>query len=1390
MSYEKKSLRLLGGSLSLLSPGDKVSAEDGIQMQNWRADQSGSLRSRGGTTIVGEISGVSLIHSIAQRGNVFYFGADTSLFRGLSSSTPIATGFDGNLLGMVPMNGYMWCLNQGANGKDDGSTFSEWQIAAPTVAPTLNGFTAAAADVTQFFAPNGTYTFYYTYYDDNGNESAPSPASAAITTPDTLGDDITINCACSSDPTVVGINLYAEGGSLGDIYQVATLPYNVPGQVAQLADQMSDADAETLGIIMQLDFDPPPPASVLVGPYFSRLLAACSIEHPNRMWWTKPDQPGYWPGSLDGDNNTAQWVDIGDDGEKIVWITVHPRTAVIYKERTVWILFGDPDTGTLQQAHATVGLRGPRAVANAGDSDYFLGTDGAIHKFDLTTVSNASSNVQPLLQGLFIQQGLDDSATMPGPINPYGSSDAAMAFGNGQVLCSYLEQTAEFPNGGNSNTLVLNQATGKWYSLRVQSNISEEADGINEGFNELYYAGPDMWACMGNAVIDLAQDDTTWDFNHATLIHLVYQSPFLDCSEPDNTKVILEVVIDAQMNPTGGPDALTVFMHYDNGSRVGETLTTSLTCVGRAKLKIAMPQDTDLPGRRCTNFSIEISCEAENELFLHSVYVYYYVEPRMSLVASSMPAYLAGGKLVQTKELQIQIDSTQGPVVATWSSDFPENALTVQDRSTIPTSSGQRNFQLPFLSIVEGRLFQLTLSASAGPFILYDAKVLARVIGVLVEAYEAAGGFIWDSQEHTFESGLTHIPRTLGIALYANPIKQARELEIQLDNLGPVTVTLMSDLPNNEIVPRFTTTIPAGTGWHVAKIPLPNALGTAQIEGRIWRLQLAGASQYKLFNIGLEILPIGVYIEAYEATGGAVWDSRPMDFGSPLAKEARELELDIDTADAVVTLLSDLPSLKMAPCFTTGITTSGRQRVPLQLPNVGLTGFPDGRLFELAISGVDAFKLYGARIKMRVYGCYVTVDESAGGALWDSTPLDLATQKAKQFRQLEFDLQTAGPVTITLYLDLFGNTLAPGMSQAAQLTIDTSAQGRRKVQMPLTPPSSSLPAYAFGRLMRVLIGGSASFKLFGARVNYREVGTLVEAYEAAAGAVWDSTPIDLGVARDKIIDQVRFEMESNGAVTITVWTDLPGETLTQRFQQVVSTVGFGRRWVTLEMPAFTQGRLFQVIVSSTLGFRLFQGDVRYRAIGRYLAAGVPDAYRTLSQDFGTERIKLLKRLEVDISADGPLTLTLETNQTGTMSQVYTAAIAQTSGRQTLEFMLPANTRGRLVNLQIGGASSGRLYSARAWTRAVNEPQASWEWQNFPVEDSDALPQTAKLPIEPTAAEFKWAELPVEPTPPQWEWAPFPVAPTDAQWNWVKFLGIDPTSEEWKLIDLPVEQSSQ
>ena len=141
MSYKAESHRVLVGSLNLLSPSDKIPDSDSLQITNFRIDQDGCLRSRLGMSAELDLGGIqnltdgpygnaAAVHSMARRGAIYYFGAGGSLYR-IGSSTPLTAAGDGRLFAMAAMNGYMWVMNRGVQGKDDGTTFSEWLPAPP-----------------------------------------------------------------------------------------------------------------------------------------------------------------------------------------------------------------------------------------------------------------------------------------------------------------------------------------------------------------------------------------------------------------------------------------------------------------------------------------------------------------------------------------------------------------------------------------------------------------------------------------------------------------------------------------------------------------------------------------------------------------------------------------------------------------------------------------------------------------------------------------------------------------------------------------------------------------------------------------------------------------------------------------------------------------------------------------------------------------------------------------------------------------------------------------------------------------------------------------------------------------------------------------------------------
>ena len=1401
--YQRKELQILGGGFNLLPPGDKTPKTDYLLAQNWRVDRAGKLVSRYGYPLKFQIgdSGAPIAHSAAVFGGVeggYYVGASRgsggAVYYKLLTSA-IASGFDANRIGMVPMNGWMWIMNRGQVGRhNNDSGFQNWgNLAPPTEG--LTPFTAAvgAADAT---GPSGTYEFYVTFVaPDQSLESNPSPVSLpargiALSYQDAILTGI---------PTSPGLyrNIYATGGTLGQAYLVGSIndatttvaTFNATDCAANAGpaplDPWNDLSATNNGVVMPTDNDPPPLAAGMVGPYFARLIAWSTAANVNRMFWTNPATPQYWPGAADP--AVGNWVDVGMDGEQIVWCTMHTNVLVIYKERSIWRLVGDPDTGYIEQVVDGLGLVNAFAVAPAGPVDYFVGPNG-FYLNTLDSIQDLSGAVRPLFDTNLWNSG---PLTPPGSILPgTGFSESfsdnslhcyavALGYAMGKVYLAYSEQTTTTPN---NVLLVYHEGERKWMYHR-------DSNGT-VGFRGFFFDGVEMVGLTGDSAGTSALGYNLDDFlgrwgqdDGAAHVHApiecVYASHYEDAGLPDNQKCWLEVVVDIELSG----DSAQVCVAYDNGAvalaQVGAPITAGSSGTSSKRVAVSFALGTD--GTLAKNIQIAIACAANWQVAIHNVYLYYYEEARLAAAASTLPTDLGSAKVKQCKELQLDINPSGGAVAVNLYSDLPGNQLAVRQTPSVATAAGRAVWKYPF-PVTEGFLWRLALTAAAGPFRLYSARLLMRVVGVYVEAYEAAGGFVWDSMEHTFDSGITHITKAFQIALAMLPIKRFREITLVIETFNAnVTVKLLTDLPGNAQAVRFTGTANTGmAGRRFVRLPLP-AGTAAPIEGRMCRLQLSGSAKFILYEAAVETLAVGVYVEAYEAAGGAVYDSREMDFGTPAMKEARELELDLEmtTGNLTVALLSDWTG----PITQTIAAPAGRQKVMLPLNvNVALEQFMEGRLLRLILSGTQSFRLYGARIRVRPFGQYLLGNEAQAGVLWDSTDLDLGSQAVKQLRELDLDIWAYDAYTVTVYTDLPGNAMVSRVVSG-----QFSTNGRRKVRIPL--PQGSVPDnYIFGRLLRVTITSAASVKLFGARIDARAIGVYVESYEALGGAVWDSTPSDLGSPSDKSFDQVRFEMDSDGAAWAAVYTDLPGEAFASRGSFVLTSGPTSRHWATVPLPVGIEGRSVRLVVTSGAGFRIYKAQVRAAQVGRYLCAQAPagnDALTTLEFDFRSERRKLYKKIEVDLRADSPVTLVVLTEQSGQIAQVYTQLLYTPAGRAPLNVVLPPGIRGRLLRVALTGGPA-RVYHIRVWTRPVNEPGAKWDWEEYPLEQSDVLPKWADLPVEPTAPTFSWADLPVTPTQPEWAWAPFPVNPTEAQWFWAKVLSVEETPDVWQWVDVPFE----
>jgi hypothetical protein len=185
------------------------------------------------------------------------------------------------------------------------------------------------------------------------------------------------------------------------------------------------------GQMLEDDHDPPPAAAVMApDAYFNRLVVGCSLENPNRIWWTPSDEPWYFSGSSSDDGD---WLDVGELNEEIVALSPKPRMLIVYKEHSIWRVTGDLASGVLEQTNARTGLIGRKAWASRGLVDYIQGDEG-IYVFDGDSATKMSEKVDPIFKGFY-----SGKIEQTRPINRARRSQAVMAVRSDRLYFSYPE---------------------------------------------------------------------------------------------------------------------------------------------------------------------------------------------------------------------------------------------------------------------------------------------------------------------------------------------------------------------------------------------------------------------------------------------------------------------------------------------------------------------------------------------------------------------------------------------------------------------------------------------------------------------------------------------------------------------------------------------------------------------------------------------------------------------------------------------------------------------------------------------------------------------------------------------------------------------------------------
>ncbi len=686
--------KLLSGGINLLVPGDLMREPDALQIRNFRPNTAGSLKTRLGHTLVnatlGRINSICRVDAASPRR---YAGNDAgSLYVG---GALLASGFGTDEpIGMASFRGAVWITSRSKNGRHDGTNFWPWCPARPTAA------TAAASGS----GLTGTYTYYVVFVTAEGEESAPSDGVTIMLANEQA--DLT-NVATYSTPGgysagfVTKRRIYRSGGTQTLTYRVAEINDNV---TTTYSDSMPEVTAATNATIPAKNYDPPALCAGLAPkPFFNRLLMFGSAANPNRLFWSELNLPHAFPGAAADDGNH---VDVGEEGEWILAVTIRPRYAVIWKERSIWRMVGDPDdlNGEVEMITDAHGLVGWKALCQAGHLDMFQGFDG-VYLFNGDSAQKGTVKLQPLFSG----ETPDIAGFSWAALNPdfdgggqLYRAKAAMAHRNGRVYFSYPEVAAT----ENNRTLV--------YELDHKEWVSD-----SRGFSALYDEGQTGDLLGGDGTNLIALEDSNVDNGAAFFAE--YHGNYHDQGRPENLKVYTDVVIEANT----ASQALTVKAFYDDG--VTEEALGSITT--SAKTQVVFRLGTDGLGQLKRNIAIRIEGNVSSPAIIYGITLHWQLSARLAKAWDTDETDLGDRhvKSIDYFELDIQVEGT-----TTWKL-YSDRPGAMAERTTGTIAAGARDtIRVPVTATCEGQLVRLTLNSTTG-FYLWGARIRYRPFGEYID---------------------------------------------------------------------------------------------------------------------------------------------------------------------------------------------------------------------------------------------------------------------------------------------------------------------------------------------------------------------------------------------------------------------------------------------------------------------------------------------------------------------------------------------------------------------------------------------------------------------------------------------------------------------------------
>lgn len=780
---------------------------------------------------------------------------------------------------------------------------------------------------------NGAMQFFSTFVNVLGQEGSGSPASNSVVT-GTQSISLTGIAVCSDTTVDCRIrNIYAIGGPFSQAYQIGQISDNV---TTTFTWSTSVRAAQADNIVMPSDHDLPPPARGVVGPYLGKMIAFSTIAHPARYFWTPSGSPWYFPGA--NDDLSGNWEDAGGEDDELIQVTVHKQAILLYKNRSIWRLIGDPDTSDPTQSNAADGLVGPKAVCNAGSHDYAVLGEG-VYKVTLDTEEKISDAIDPIFKGDYIL--LADGEYLPPCDLDHKANIVCEIIGDRLRVC-YPEVGSIQPNV----VLVYHTSTGRW--------AREKYTGLAGAFTVLHNDGAGtrfLTAGVGTSLYAL--ESFGWGGDDGNAFNAVWQSKFFDQGLPDNFKIYTDVEVDIETGFGQSPNAtVSITVVFNNGTKVVVGTAQSSDPNNKPRYTVILPipaSSGSIRGYKAKNAALRAEVSVTGQVTVHGAFIHWYPEERVARTFDSGPTHFGIPERVKEVDyFEAYLTSSGQSLRRTFSSDLPGNLLVSRQDANFsaPNGRGTVTFRT---SAVSGRNFRLTLddSPSGATFQLHQLRARMRVIG---EYIDGTIGQYYESPEFSVAPGR---------------VGELKDFLLDYDvTAAGGWIEVYSDLPGTALTVRRTIALPAQTTRGVYVFPLESGADATSDDlpcGQIFKVRIYPPSGGILRLHGRAVFRarlIGVY---FNGANGEIWETQVLDLLGGMAI-FREIEITCQTAGAMVFEMdTELPGQDMATIgsFTVNTSSTSSGRLPVTFR---LSGSAKGRLQKFRLRGAYIARVFGVKV--------------------------------------------------------------------------------------------------------------------------------------------------------------------------------------------------------------------------------------------------------------------------------------------------------------------------------------------------------------------------------------------------------------------------------------------